>query len=240
MLGYCMSYTVITSVSRRNQIHHQDASRFSEVDPHSHKKNKHNVHRPVRLSECECDVVSRAGIEHQVANELSSLAASGEVIKLLKDEFLLLLIDTMHKLRETRVFVIDTTKNHVIPLKSNSTEVSLDSLLAENVFLIEQTQYIYYRTANVRTGCQGFEFYLDNHWPLICKPNVDKTTEIVAPKSLWKWILYPLFHLKFSGHRGRRSMYNKLRRRWIVHLLFHAAFSGHPGRRSMYDKLRQT
>lgn len=63
-----MVCTIITSISKRNQIHHRDVSRFSEVDPESHRKHTPSSAQPFATligwvqssSESENQAISRS------------------------------------------------------------------------------------------------------------------------------------------------------------------------------------
>lgn len=88
----------------------------------------------LRLSEFPINVVQRAGIKHQSADELSRLRISAVDNTPLKDNLPSLAIEMTHNSDDTQVCVINTTKDNVIPLGVDNKEALLDIPAIKNKF----------------------------------------------------------------------------------------------------------
>lgn len=79
-------------------------------------------------------------MQHRATDTLSRLPTSGDDNTPLKNDLRLLAIDTMRKLGGTQICGIHIPKDDFISLKNENTEMSLETPLTKNEFLMKQAQ----------------------------------------------------------------------------------------------------
>lgn len=131
-----MSFTVITAISRRNQIHQRtNLDSLKWILNHTEITSRF-ARWHLRLLEFDVDIEQRAGTKPRSADTLSRLSTSGEVDILLKDDLPPLIKGMLPNLGDRHICVIDTTHDDIIQIDNEYIEFSFDTPETEIEFIM--------------------------------------------------------------------------------------------------------
>lgn len=113
--------------------------------------------------------------------------------------------DTLYNFEETHIFVMKTTKDDIVPLKNEKTEIFLNIPTTESKFPTERAENTYCKIVTQQVGCPGSGFYVNHDELLIRNAIVGKAAELVVLE-LIKNKCCPCHVTTNSRHPGRSSM----------------------------------